>query len=101
MIRRTFHRLTRALGAAALVGLSLVPGATASGGAAGAAYPPTNSPAGNAVVAYQRGADRSLTPAGSFPTGGMGLAGPRSQGAVIVRDDHQLPFSVKAGLKSN
>src|SRR2546425_4131906 len=100
MIRRTFHRLTLALGAAALVGLSLVPGATASGGAAGAVYALTNSPAGNAVVAYQRGADGSLTPAGSFPTGGMGMAGLSSQGAVIVSDDHQLLFAVNAGSNS-
>ena len=100
MIRRTFHRLTLALGAAALVVLLLVPGATASGGAAGAVYALTNSPAGNAVVAYQRGADGSLTPAGSFPTGGMGMAGLSSQGAVIVSDDHQLLFAVNAGSNS-
>src|SRR2546425_1089845 len=64
MIRRTFHRMTMALGAAALVVLSLVPGATASGGAAGAVYAPTNSPDGNAGVVYQRGGDGLLTPGG-------------------------------------
>src|SRR3989442_14378629 len=100
MILRTFHRMSLALGAAALVVLSLVPGTTASGAAAGAVYALTNSPAGNAVVAYQRGADGSLTPAGSFPTGGMGMAGLSSQGAVIVSDDHQLLFAVNAASNS-
>src|SRR2546427_4495696 len=100
MIRRTFHRLTLALGAAALVVLSLVPGATASGGAAGAVYALTNSPAGNAVVAYQRGADGSLTPAGSFPTRGLGMAGLGSHGAGILSDDHPLLFAANAGRNS-
>jgi len=101
MIRRTFHRMTMALGAAALVVLSLVPGATASGGAAGAVYALTNSPDGNAVVVYQRGGDGLLTPAGSFATGGTGTgASLGSQGAVIVSDDHQLLFAVNAGSNS-
>src|SRR2546425_1005504 len=100
MTRRTSHRLPLALAAAPLVGLPLVPGPPASGGAAGAVSALTNSPAGNAVVAYQRGADGSLTPTGSFPTGGMGMAGLSSQGAVIVSDDHQLLFAVNAGSNS-
>src|SRR5438552_15508452 len=90
MILRTFHRMSLALGAAALVVLSLVPGTTASGAAAGAVYALTNSPAGNAVVAYQRGADGSLIPDGSFSTGGMGTGvGLGSQGVVIVTCDRQ------------
>jgi len=101
MISRTFHRLTLALGAAALVVLSLVPGATASGGAAGAVYALTNSSDGNAVLVYQRGGDGLLTPAGSFATGGTGtVASLGSQGAVIVSDDHQLLFAVNAGSNS-
>src|SRR5437667_12883082 len=101
MILRTFHRMSLALGAAALVVLSLVPGTTASGAAAGAVYALTNSPAGNAVVAYQRGADGSLTPDGSFSTGGTGTGvGLGSQGAVIVTDDHQWLFAVNARSNS-
>src|SRR2546422_5442377 len=101
MIRRTFHRLTLALGAAALVVLSLVPGATASGGAAGAVYAPTNSSDGNAVLVYQRGGGGLLTPAGSFATGGTGTgASLCSQGAVIVHDGSQMVFSVDARSNS-
>src|SRR2546428_1084723 len=102
MIRRTFHRMTMALGAAALVVLSLVPGATASGGAAGAVYALTNSPDGNAVVVYQRGGDGLLTPAGSFATGGTGTgARPGSPGAGIGSDHPQLLFAVNARSNSN
>src|SRR5437870_7773571 len=100
MLRKMFRGLAFGIGAATLIGLSLLPASAASGGAAGAVYALTNSPAGNAVVAYQRGADGSLTPAGSFPTGGMGMAGLSSQGAVIVSDDHQLLFAVNAGSNS-
>src|SRR2546425_9266486 len=101
MIRRTFHRLTLALGAAALVVLSLLPGATASGGAAGAVYALTNSSGGNAVLVHQHGGDGLLTPAGSFATGGTGTgASLGSQGAGIVSDDHRLLFAVNAGSNS-
>jgi 6-phosphogluconolactonase len=67
----------------------------------GAVYALTNSPDGNAVVAYARAANGSLLPAGSFPTGGAGTgAGLGSQGAVIVSDDGQLLFAVNAGSNS-
>src|SRR5690242_1579554 len=50
----------------------------------GAVYALTNAVDGNAVFVYARGADGSLTPAGSFPTGGAGSgAGLGSQNAVI------------------
>src|SRR3989475_7668191 len=101
MIRRTFHRMTMALGAAALVVLSLVPGATASGGAAGAVYALTNSPDGRAVAVYQGDGAAMLTTAGWLATGGTGPgASLGSQGAVIVSDDHQLLFAVNAGSNS-
>src|SRR2546425_12946509 len=101
MTSGTSHRLTLALGAAAVVVLPLVPVATASGGAAGAVYALTNSSDGNAVLVYQRGGDGLLTPAGSFATGGTGTgASLGSQGAVIVSDDHQLLFAVNAGSNS-
>src|SRR5438046_5119478 len=98
MLRKMFHGLAFAVGAAALAGLSLLPALADSGGAAGAVYALTNSPAGNAVVVYQRGADGSLTPDGLFATGGLGTGSSLgSQGAVIVSDDHQLLFAVNAG----
>jgi 6-phosphogluconolactonase len=64
----------------------------------GAVYALTNSPAGNEVLVYARSGDGSLTPAGSFATGGTGTGtGLGSQGAVIVSDNHQLLFAVNAG----
>lgn len=69
--------------------------------APGAIYALTNSPAGNAVVVYDRAGDGSLTPAGSYPTGGVGTgAGLGSQGAVVVSEDHRLLFAVDAGSHS-
>lgn len=67
----------------------------------GAVYVLTNAPAGNEVLVYGRGADGSLTPAGSFATGGAGSgAGLGSQNAVIVSDNHQWLFAVNAGSNS-
>src|SRR5207245_7491641 len=90
--------LALGVGAATLTGLSLLPASAASGGAAGAVYALTNSPAGNAVVVYQRGADGSLTPDGLFATGGLGTGSSLgSQRGVIVSDAHQLLCAVNAG----
>jgi 6-phosphogluconolactonase (cycloisomerase 2 family) len=64
----------------------------------GAVYALTNAPAGNEVVVYDRAADGSLAPAGSYATGGVGTGGGLgSQGAVIVSDDRRLLFAVSAG----
>jgi 6-phosphogluconolactonase (cycloisomerase 2 family) len=67
-------------------------------GAAGAVYALTNAPAGNAVVVWNRGADGSLTPAGSYATGGQGSgAGLGSQGALILSQNNRWLFAVNAG----
>lgn len=67
----------------------------------GAVYTLTNQPDGNAVLVYARGADGSLTPAGTYATGGTGTgAGLGSQGAVILSGDHQWLFAVNAGSNS-
>jgi 6-phosphogluconolactonase len=82
---------------------ALAPGALhlAFADAPGAVYALTNSPAGNAVVVYERAGDGSLRPAGSYATGGTGTgAGLGSQGAVIVSDDGRLLFAVNAGTNS-
>jgi 6-phosphogluconolactonase len=63
-----------------------------------AVYTITNQVAGNAVAAFTRGADGTLTPAGSFATGGTGTgAGLGSQGAVTLNEDGRLLFAVNAG----
>jgi 6-phosphogluconolactonase (cycloisomerase 2 family) len=83
----------------------------------GAVFSMTNQPTGNAVMAYTRGSDGTLTPAGVFPTGGLGTGGQpdplRSQSSLILSgrkngsagedsdgdDSHakQLLFAVNAG----
>ena len=73
------------------------------GGARAAAslYTQTNDPAGNAVQRFDRAADGSLTPAGTFATGGAGLAtlGGR-QGAVELSGDGRNLYAVNAGSDS-
>jgi 6-phosphogluconolactonase (cycloisomerase 2 family) len=72
--------------------------ASADIGPTGAVYTSTNSPAGNAVVVFNRAANGSLTPAGSFATGGTGTGGGLgNQGAVVLNEDHELLFAANAG----
>ena len=67
----------------------------------GAVFTLTNSPAGNAVVAYRRGPAGALVLAGTYPTGGAGTgAGLNSQGAVVVTDDRRFVLAVNAGSNS-
>ena len=61
-------------------------------------------PSGNAVIAYDRAADGTLTQAGIYPTGGLGgvLNGSvvdhlASQGGLALDAAHQLLFAVNAG----
>jgi hypothetical protein len=55
----------------------------------GTVYTQSNSPAGNAVLAFSRAGDGTLTAQGSYPTGGTGTgANLGSQGAVVLSDDH-------------
>ena len=64
----------------------------------GTVYTMTNSAAGNAVLAYARAADGSLTLRGTFPTGGLGTgSGFGSQGAVTLSADGQWLAAVDAG----
>ncbi len=100
MLQRTLRGTLAALVVLATVAL-FAPGAIAFSDTAGAVYVLTNSPAGNAVLVYGRGGDGSLTPAGSFATGGTGSgAGLGSQNAVTVSDDHRWLFAVNAGSNS-
>ena len=63
----------------------------------GAVFTLSNAAVGNAVIAFARSADGSLTPAGSFVTLGNGTgAGLGSQGAVVLSDDGRFLFAVNA-----
>jgi 6-phosphogluconolactonase (cycloisomerase 2 family) len=84
----------------ALVGgfLLLASSAMAS---SGALYTQTNDPNGNTVQRFDRAYDGSLTLAGTFATGGAGLAalGGR-QGAVELSGDGRYLYAVNAGSDS-
>lgn len=67
----------------------------------GVLYTQTNDPNGNTVQRFDRAPDGSLTPAGSFATGGVGLAGLGGrQGAVELSGDGRFLYAVNAGSDS-
>lgn len=58
----------------------------------------SNAASGNSVLAYLRNADGSMTPAGSYATGGLGAGhGLENQGALVFSDDGKYLFVVNAG----
>lgn len=70
----------------------------------GSVFVQTDNTAGNAVVAYDRAPDGTLTLAGTYPTGGLGgmLAGSvvdhlASQGSLLYDHEHGLLYAVNAG----
>jgi 6-phosphogluconolactonase len=67
----------------------------------GAVFVTTNGVSGNAVKAFSRSADGSLSPLGTFATGGLGVGGTgdplTSQAAAALSPDHKLLFVVNAG----
>ena len=94
------HR--RLMGGVAALGAAIalaVPGVvTAHGGTAGFVYTETNAAGGNAVLAFARADDGSLTAIGSFATGGLGSGGGLgSQGAVTLAGDGRWLLAVNAG----
>lgn len=70
-------------------------------GGPGAVFTETNAIAGNAVVAFTRSEDGSLSYAGTFPTGGKGIGGANdplaSQYSLILSDNAKLLFVANAG----
>jgi 6-phosphogluconolactonase len=46
----------------------------------------TNSPGGNAIEAYARASDGSLTPSGTYPTGGNGGTLGSGHSIVVSRE---------------
>jgi len=76
-------------------------GAGAGSDTPGAVYTLTNAPAGNAVAVFDRAADGSLAPAGTYATGGLGTgAGLGSQGSIVVTRDGRHVLAVNAGSDS-
>jgi 6-phosphogluconolactonase (cycloisomerase 2 family) len=78
--------------------IALGAGSAAAATNTGAVYVLTNTAANNAVAIYNRGADGSLTAAGSVLTRGAGAgAGLGSQGAIVLSENGQWLFAVNAG----
>ena len=101
MSRFTPRRGRFALGAT--VALAVLAGPAAAGAMAGpgAVYTQTNDPAGNVVQAFDRDARGDLEPAGTFSTGGVGLAAlGNRQGAVDLSDDESTVYAVNGGSNS-
>lgn len=97
---RTVRALSLAVAVAVAASIAVFAGPAAASPFedTGAVYTSTNSPTGNAVVAFRRAGDGSLTPAGSFPTGGTGTGGGLgNQGAVVLHEPGELLFAVNAG----
>ena len=108
---KVLSRLVPAIGVGMLAMTALAAPAFASTGAkaadsrdTGAVFVQTDNTAGNAVVAYHRASDGTLTLAGTYPTGGSGgiLSGSvvdhlASQGSLTYDDEHGLLFAVNAG----
>ena len=75
------------------------------GSSKGAVFVQTNELAGNRIVVYDRAEDGTLTPAGSYATGGLGgaaLPGTESdrlasQGSLVYDRHHKLLIAVNAG----
>ena len=87
------------LGLLAAFALLATAGSAHAGGPAGNVYVLGNSPAGNAVLAYTRAADGSLSGPVSYPTGGTGTGGGLgSQGSLILDGDDL--YAVNAGSNS-
>jgi len=82
---RSFSRFLAVTGAAALAAVAPATAAAAHPGGFHhgpdqAVFVQTNDPAGNAVLVYDRAPDGTLSPAGTYPTGGKGGA---QTGAVV------------------
>lgn len=67
----------------------------------GAVYTMTNAKDGNAIIAFRRSATGTLSPLGTFATGGAGTGGTIdplvSQYALVLDDANELLFAVNAG----
>ena len=82
-------------------GASVSPSFSQASQSVGGVFVSTNGLAGNAIVAFARAADGSLTPTGAFSTGGTGIGGVgdplASQFAVALSENAKVLVVVNAG----
>lgn len=101
---RRLAALASAAAAAAVLTLAAPASAHESHGSPGAVFVQLNGEAGNEIAAYTRAADGTLSPAGVYPTGGLGgtqvgapLDALASQGGLVLDQRHRLLLAVNAG----
>jgi 6-phosphogluconolactonase len=86
------------LAALAAAFLILGAGAASALASSGAVYTETNATDGNAVQKFDRAPDGTLTPAGTFATGGTGSSTPGGrQGALTLSEDGDTLYAVNSG----
>jgi 6-phosphogluconolactonase (cycloisomerase 2 family) len=84
-----------------VAGLLLFASSAMASHGGGSLFTQTNDPNGNAVQQFDRSPSGKLTPAGTFATGGVGLAGLGGrQGAVELSGDGRYLYAVNAGSDS-
>jgi 6-phosphogluconolactonase len=89
------------LGSGLLTGVAVVLSSIAAYAATGAVYTLNNSSSGNAVLVFNRAAGGQLSPAGIFPTGGLGSGkGLGNQGALAIEDGNRFLFAVNPASNS-
>ncbi len=83
--------------AAAAAALALTAGPASASGAGRAVFVQTDNPAGNQIVAYERGEGGTLTQAGTYGTGGLGGA---LEGSVVdhLASQSSLTYDRQNGL---
>jgi 6-phosphogluconolactonase len=91
--------LALALGLFAALAIAAAAGAARSDDVKGAVYTLSNSPAGNAVLAFPRAADGSLGAAVPYATSGNGTGGGLGSQGALVLSGHEL-YAVNAGSNS-
>jgi 6-phosphogluconolactonase (cycloisomerase 2 family) len=95
---RSWIQSVAAIAIVTMLVFGVQPWSTAAATQAGAVYALSNAPTGNAVLVWQRAGDGTLTPSGSYPTGGLGTgAGLGSQGAITLSKNNRWLFAVDAG----
>jgi 6-phosphogluconolactonase len=98
---RSSLRRRLVVGAITAVAALAGPGAAGAMADQSALFTQTNDPAGNVVQKFDRSRDGRLTAAGTFSTGGLGLAGLGGrQGAVALSDDGDTVYATNAGSNS-
>ncbi len=89
------------LGFGLLVGMVVTLSSLTAHAAPGAVYTLSNASSGNAVLAFSRAANGQLSPAGMFPTGGLGSGkGLGNQGALAIDEGNRFLFAVNPASNS-